>query len=283
MENFTLEQIKEALESSGYIHEQRVADRLAALGLQVEVNWIYTDSDEDKARELDVRAFMFNPASSGGGVAIELLIECKSATSPFILLAHDRFSSDKLRSPAHHAFPKPYYQKHTRRDLRGVQHTVTELRPAYDHFSLYDVDPQTSGPLICTQFCRVARDGKKVAASHSDSYNSLVLPLAKAAGIRKKRWASLRRGEGAGPVVTLVYPIALVGGRVLEARALAEDVLLTDVGFGTLVRKFERYIDGDLFLSFVSSRSLEQFLQEVVFPYADALRERIEASPEAFS
>src|SRR5207249_3222293 len=107
-------QILGALKASGYLFEHEVATILTGLGYHVETSWAFMDADEEKSREIDIRAVknvLHDPAARTQ-VFVELLIECKDTETPFVFLQRDK-NARELESPEalEYALPRRKYEQ----------------------------------------------------------------------------------------------------------------------------------------------------------------------------
>src|SRR5690606_15550170 len=107
-------QILGALEQSGYLFEQQVADRLEELGFHVDTAWAFRDPEQEKSRELDVRAIqrVFHDEHDRHSLFIELLVECKAYESPLVFLQRPKNVREMDQSaPREYLFPKKHFKK----------------------------------------------------------------------------------------------------------------------------------------------------------------------------
>jgi len=77
----TTAEIISAVEDSGYLLEQQVANVFESLGYHVEPNFSFPDPEQELSREIDVRAFRreFYDAQRNEAVWVEFLVECKNS------------------------------------------------------------------------------------------------------------------------------------------------------------------------------------------------------------
>jgi hypothetical protein len=78
-----------ALERTGFLLEQRVAKCLQGYEFHAEIGSAYPDPETGKSREIDVQASRLDDVEHekiAGLVHIDLIIECKNTTAPFVLV-----------------------------------------------------------------------------------------------------------------------------------------------------------------------------------------------------
>ena len=178
----TAAEIISAVEASGYLLEQQVADVFEALGYHVETNYAFPDPHEDVSRELDVRALKreyYNPARHES-VFVEYLVECKNSSQPLVFFTRPKTAIDQNSAPTELVFTVGPKQM----PLPENPKTFVEV-PAFRHLGLVDKHWFWSRPEKSTQFCRIERSGKGWKADHGAVYNGHLVPLAKALTARQ--------------------------------------------------------------------------------------------------
>lgn len=185
-------EIIEALEESGYLFEQDVATLLEDLDFHVETSYAYTDLDQDKSREIDIRAFKetYKDESNKVQIFVELLVECKDFGSPLVFL--ERIKNER---EAEHSTPQEYIfpAKHYRVNLD--KNSYREEHP-FQYFNLKDSHYYYKEKNKATQFSKIYRKNKTWSANHEGIYDTLILPLAKLLEVRKKAAVQLCQGSG---------------------------------------------------------------------------------------
>lgn len=261
------EQIIAALERSGYLFEQEVADKLEQLDFHVETGWAFQDPDQSKSREIDVRAIkrIFNDESKQLGVFIELLIECKASESPFVFLQRSKNEREKKNiSPKEYLFPK-----------KNFRHTIspTSFReiPAFMHFDLHNHHYYYREDLKSTQFSKIVRKGNEWVANHEGIYDSIVQPLAKALEYQRKSLKSTISGTG-WKYIWLVFPIV-----VLRDGLFAVDVSLPNLkpepkGRVSFVRHLQsESVDGFYLIDFIKISHLHQYIEKEIGSFSNEI------------
>lgn len=80
----TVESVRAWLERGGYVLEMQVARLLAGQNLSIEQGYRYTDPVTGKEREGDLTGFMDFDTIDDHWHALDLVIECKSTTAPWV-------------------------------------------------------------------------------------------------------------------------------------------------------------------------------------------------------
>ena len=173
-EHPTKEQIIDAIEASGYLMEQRVGTRLESLGFHVSTNVAFEDPDEGKSRELNIRAIKRVAKNDDKKLAVivELLVECKNSSNPFVFVTRAKNASDAHRSPRHFRFPRRY---ESRKQIGGGKSLYRSPDPFF-HLGFDKVHYEHRLQSKAVQFCRIDRKGKEWTANHGGLYNGGRVP-----------------------------------------------------------------------------------------------------------
>ena len=84
----SIDQIRSAIESSGYLIEQRVEKVFSDQDYYVSKNEIYIDDETNKSREIDLTAFIghrINDKKVDESINFRFLIECENNKQPLVL------------------------------------------------------------------------------------------------------------------------------------------------------------------------------------------------------
>jgi hypothetical protein len=89
----TTSQMKEAIQHSGYLLEQRVEPIIKNSGYYVETNPIFRDPDTDKSREIDISALAGVGVyrKEGSFIFPNLLCECENNFQPIVFFTSEPF------------------------------------------------------------------------------------------------------------------------------------------------------------------------------------------------
>lgn len=273
----TESQILSALEQSGYLFEQQVADRLEALDLHVDTSWAYLDADLEKSRELDARAIkrVFHDEKTKLSVFVELLVECKAFESPMVFLQRAKNKRElEHPNPLEYVFPL----KHYRKNLSGGSYQEV---PPFIHLELRDHHYYYREPMKTTQFSKIVRKGSGWAANHEGIYDSIILPLAKA--LECQRQVAVKRAAGPGwRYVWLLFPIVVLRKSLFAIDASSSKKDLQRKGRISFVRHLESgNVKGFYHTDFVTYEYLDEYVTKELMPFANHLSEVCRATPAA--
>jgi hypothetical protein len=270
----TRDQILIALDKSGFLFEQEVATVLEDEGFHVETSWPYLDLDTKKSRELDLRAvksFLHNEEHKIQ-VFAEILVECKDSSSPFVFLERPKNKREKTTlRPKEYIFPCRFY-----RQSLGAN-SFREV-PAFTHLGLASSHYYFQSPNKATQFSKVVRRGSEWVANHDGIYDSVFLPMVKAADARLKSLGVNNSGEWL--VVWLVFPVVVLRDNLMSLTVSEHDKVLTERGRVTFVRSLDSdTLKGDYLVDFVTFDYLHKYLNDDISKFASAVANLSVASP----
>jgi hypothetical protein len=194
--------LTDAIALSGYPLQGIVAEKLVDK-FNIAEEWGYVDRDSGEHRSLDLYAHRALSVHGQIQPRLVLLLECKRSIHPYVFFKN----VVERQIPT---FPKIMGLKQISRQLfeDGTQRSR-------------DVDPRTllglaelsfvyPGPPHCSAFSVAHLNGKKVALSGSDPFNSLILPLVKATD------HVLSKGH-ASASATILYPTLVMSISVVDA------------------------------------------------------------------
>ena len=260
-------QILSALENSGFLFEQEIATLLEDNGFHVETSWPYLDLDTKKSREIDLRAIKIVLQSEDLKLQIfvELLVECKDSDAPFVFLERQKNKRElQHQSPKEYVFPK----KHYRHDLGAGSYREI---PAFEHLGLGASHYYFKDQKKATQFSKIVRKGSDWVANHEGIYDSLFLPVAKALEARVK---SLPKSGHTGEwrTVWLFFPVIVLRDHLKALSILGNERTLTNKSRVTFVRNMESdVLKGEYLIDFVTSSCMQNYLDDDVGAFADAV------------
>jgi hypothetical protein len=207
------------IEKSGYPLQSVVADRLAKSGFHVTEEWGYSDRESGSTRPLDVLAVSNLRLDQRATVVpgLVLMIECKKSEHPFIFFR-------MVTQPYMFWFPSVFGLPHSGVSLRQRKNSSSdperhEIILASRALGLGEL-PFSDGPDRAASFSQAIPHGKdRVDLSGAEAFNSLVLPLSKAAD---HAWSVY--GHGHVPGYSAVFARAALSVAVLDApMILVED------------------------------------------------------------
>lgn len=268
-------QILEALKGSGYLFEHEVATAISDLGYHVETSWAFMDSEEQKSREIDVRAIreFYRDDAAKTQVFSELLIECKDAASPFVFLQREKNKRELNPDPREYTFPHNTFNV----PVGTNSHTTVA---AFQLLGLSNRHYYYRERLKATQFAKIVRKGGNWQANHDGVYDALILPLAKAVQKSRSTYAAYG-GRDTWATIWLRFPIVVLRDH-LFAYDLSEDVpQLQKSNRVSFLRHIESdALKGHFLTDFVTQAGLKHFINEEIFGFVDGLVELARSNRE---
>ena len=213
----TPEEMSQAIDSSGYLIEARVARVLTESGFFVQQNIFSANpNDATKAIETDVvgRSFEWVNETSGSTASASVLVECKNNNQPFaFFLQNQRLPELNDNWILYGGFPSYSLDPETK--IHIPLHKLLEMQNWHHYCASREV---------ATQFCSFNRNGKKWKAEPNENYSKSFSNLAA---------ASARDWEGAFGLhlqsiqVQLTYPVVVFQGPIYcvfeeQGRAIVE-------------------------------------------------------------
>ena len=271
----TERQIVEALEQSGYLFEQQVADELEALALHVDTSWAFPDPQLDKSRELDIHGIrrVLHDESNRFSVFVEVLVECKSFEAPLVFLQRHKNARELEHAvPREYIFPVRRYRKQT------SPNSYQEV-PPFIHLGLRQHHYYYREPLKATQFSKIVRKGAKWVANHEGIYDSLVLPLAKALEFRWKDVDSIAH-RADWRYVWLFFPIVVLREALLAMDLTATTRKAMPCRRVSFVRHLESgNVKGFYLIDFIGFAHLREYVTNEVQPFVDHITQLYSTNP----
>lgn len=268
-----------SVHSSGYPLQMRVAGQLSE-SFTVTEEWGFADKDTREHRALDVfaiRGFTDEPAPRIGPILI-LLIECKRSKHPYIFFqsAIDRIAPRFPRVAGLIADKIDLHERGTNRFRTGHASYALQL----------DALPFVNGSVVhCSALSKAIPKGDKVELSGSEPYNSLILPLTKAADHATTLYAHKRDRNQIFPA--LVLSICVLDAPMVLFKAPDESAEPVLTPWLRVVRQ-EPTGERELreayrwsAIDVVHSAYFETFVDEHVMPFAVEFASRIRHFGEA--
>lgn len=272
------DEIMAAIEASGYLMEQEVATQLERRGFHVRTNVAFEDLDEGKSREIDVTAVrrVAHNEDAKLSAIVELLLECKNSSNPFVFIARPKNEGDRRWRPEEFVFP---YQYKMKKDLGDGRGTYREF-PPFNHLGFDKVFEAHVHPWKTVQFCRIDRSGKGWHANHGGLYDAIFYPMAKALNARRKGVPKSTRPED-WRYIWLFFPLVVTSGDLFLIDSSAEAPRPEAVDHVSFQRELRAgKLSGSFMVTFVRQQALESFLASVVDPLADLSLDLIERRPD---
>jgi len=229
----TSEEIIAALERTGFLLEQRAAEKLKGAGFDHILNSAFPDPDTGKSREIDVLGSIdFHAENESAFFSVHgfVLVECKNYSSPIILVGK---SGNRSRGPVDHfsisfdplAMGFPGIFEHSVKYKLLLPYTSP--------------DPQW-GKFIGSQMVRMDRKSGAWVADNSSVYDGILYPLVKA---RQHELENPRRFKAGRyweyPMVMYYFPVLLTSGSVYTVAVDGDsDPRVSKAKWAQLVRTF---------------------------------------------
>lgn len=205
-------QMRDTIQQSGYLLEQRIEPIIAESGYYVETNAVYQDPDTNKSREIDIRAL--------AGIRIHrkeesfifpmLLCECENNSQPVVFFTKESLVSftycEDLRVSG---IPAKFWDKDGYISLAGF--TGMEK---FHHYCKGEV---------ATQYCtfQLKKDRLSWIALHNDEQHDTLNSLIKAVDYEVaehfKGWALPEEGEEEWVNIQVYYPLLILQGDLYSA------------------------------------------------------------------
>jgi len=219
----TTSQMKEAIQHSGYLLEQRVEPIIRESGYYVETNPIFRDPDTGKSREIDIRAL------AGVGVYREegsyifptLLCECENNLQPIVFFTSEPFLSftfcEDLRVSG---IPVKFWNGNQKSFDSLADFTRMEK---FHHYSKGEV---------ATQYCtfQLKKDKSSWLAFHSeeqhDTFNSLIKAVDCEVDSHFEDWGLPDQIEEENINIEIYYPLLILQGALYSAHLENDRLIL---------------------------------------------------------
>ena len=264
----TTEEIKKAIEQSGYLLEQRVCPIIERYGFRTTPNEQYQDQDTGKSREIDVHAVNLNSlyrSEFTDTFETILLIECKNNSTPVVFFTQENPIPESVFGyTVLNGYPDGIYEK----DPEGV----TSIED-YFHFEKFHHNYKVKW--IARQFCQLkpkvigkGSPKQKIEweVSHEGLYESTE-SLTKATDYYS---SELRSGlvleEDTKDFIHLgmIYPILLFAGQIFECRIIGKKYGLFERKHLTFYKTIQsKTLEGTYHIDVIQENYLSKFLSIV--------------------
>ncbi len=264
----TIEEIKKALERSGYLLEQRICPIIEKFGFLTTPNEQYQDQDSGKSREIDVYALKVNSLYRNefkDMVEISLMIECKNNSTPVVFLTQKTSISISLFGyVVLNGYPDGIYDKASKK--------VVSVE---DYFRFKKFLHHYKEKWIARQFCqlkpKIINKGspkQKIEweVSHEGLYESIE-SLTKATDYySSKRKKSIVLKEDTKDLINLgiIYSILLFAGQIFECRIIGKNYRLFPRKHLTFHKTIQsKTVEGTYHIDVIQEDYLSKFLNIV--------------------
>ncbi|KNZ68291.1 hypothetical protein Tfer_3158 [Thermincola ferriacetica] len=244
------EKIKEAIEKSGYLVEQKVINEFEKAGFFAGANYAFEDQDEHRSREVDFIATKYTDFTFGKtGFYFFAYGEVKKKSDPLVFFE---------RQPQGQEFLEYHIP------ITATQMFFTNIDVGLDIQKLLnfkEIHHQIQHGLISTQFCVV--DQAKRKAEHKNLYESLFVPLLKCVDSEihdiGKNWVfdPMRPSYFLG----IFLPLLVISGPLLSYNVHNDE--LTEKDYIIYRRHYSSgTVTRTLLIDIVSMKYLEQYLSD---------------------
>jgi hypothetical protein len=205
----TVEDMRCAIENSGYLLEGRIARVMTEHGFLVQPNGFYTIPGSEKAVEVDAegRASEWVNEANRDTVTALLLVECKNNSQPFAFFTHEQQSpvinAERIRYGGYPSFSTDQETK-----VQVPLHELLEMKDWHHYARSLEV---------ATQFCSFSRanEKKEWKAEPMEHYAKSFSSLATVAASTQGEIFDLRASN---IQVQLSYPIVVYQGPLYQVR-----------------------------------------------------------------
>lgn len=254
-------QMRKALEKSGYLFEQKIAGLMQKQDFLVDSSWAFKDTEQEKSREIDVRAIRQVRRDEPNKIQIfcEFLMECKNSDSPLVFLQAKKNGREiKNPRPREYVFPISKYQKPISENSYTEVDAFTRLGLGPSHY-YYSTD------LKATQFAKIIRKGSDWHANHDGIYDSFILPQVKALEQRRNEVAKSYT-QGQWTSIWLFFNVIVLRDHLFVLDVNEPDALPVSTGRVSFVRHVKTAdLDEHYLIDFVTEKYLIDYLKEVAF------------------
>lgn len=208
---------------------------------------------------------------------IELIVECKNSSNPFVFITRAKNASDAHARPEHFRYPLTY------RMTKSLDRSRVIIRETDGFFHLGFNKTHYSHRLSAkaVQFCRIDRKGNSWHANHGGLYDAIFYPMAKAVNARV---AEIPKGSRPNEwkYIWLLFPIIVTSGDLLVVDSAKSNSFPEPeewVGFSRELKSGK--LNGTYTIDFVRQAQLEKFIYECIDPLAELARELVESKSDS--
>lgn len=257
------QQIREAIDKSGYLFESQIGYLLREKDYLVTPNYNFEDAETGDSREIDLHAIL-GYFEKDLEICLEqlLLIECKKTSNPLVFFSKPKYKELKgfdeyfeiIGAPESFDVPR----------IKGV--TSLEKYLKLSEFSHRYKLANTS-----SQFCMICRKGKEWEAQHGPVYNGMIVPLIKCLSSEKKRY---RKSIPKNYIhLEIIYPIVVVDSALYLMNSETNEMKRKK--WILFYRQYEsKKVKLSAMIDFVQCKHINTYLKEINTSFA-AIRERV--------
>jgi hypothetical protein len=267
-----------ALSRTGFILEYRAAQKLRTVGFNTSMNHAYPDPESGKSREMDVFAEttrIVKQLPLSVGIEMELIIECKNTTNPFVLIGESGQDGNYPYDETLLSFDPLTLE------FPGKPHESVSYMLKLNRLS----GSRKPKGFVGHQLVRMNRHSGSWKADNGSIYDSIIYPLAKAREhyIKDTRKANNDGPQWAWPYLTYILPIIVTAGPVITVDASDDEPTVSEVGWACLKREFSSEdLSGDLYADVVGFDQFEDYLNSRPLSILNAAEEILQRNIHLF-
>ncbi|MFJ6388940.1 hypothetical protein ACIQJT_15170 [Streptomyces sp. NPDC091972] len=268
-----------ALERTGYLLEQRVASQVRSLGFSVTTGRAFEDPDEGKSREVDVYAIKraWGDPSKDIQVLIQLVIECKRSTGPYVVLGRKPNGRDRSHQPHSHTMPISSVTWH---DTQADHPRTIRVIPTWNWLGLHTLP---SSPNLDSrkgvQLVRLNLQQNKWQTDNSSIFESTTVPLMKA--VESFRPPRDTAEPPSYAVLNLCFPVLVTSGELFYVDGEEVAPIAEQVEWVSLERDIKmRSMTGLFNMDVVTYAALDLYLTNRVLAFSEAVAEEVARDPD---
>lgn len=266
----TADDIKDALNRTGFLLEYRVAQSLRQRKFSVSISQAYPDPETGKSREIDVFADIGRDARRQPvdiSITAELIIECKNSSGPFVLIGDHGEDYVGIDDAVVLSFDP------LRLDFPKALHKAVEYELKLDHLPGAPVKDDFTG----YQLLRVNRQNNTWKADNNAVYDSILYPLAKALfhrlDVQNEDDEDLE-DEWKYPFLTYLFPIIVTSGQVFTVDVTSGEPEVSEAKWARVKRSFHSHErNADLRADLVSFKYWEEYIDSRVIKIVDSAQD----------
>jgi hypothetical protein len=273
------DEVINALERTGYLLEQRVASQVRSLGFSVTTGRAFQDPDEGKSREVDVFAIKraWGDPSKDIQVVVQLVIECKRSTGPYVVLGKKPTDWDRRHQPHSHTMP---IRTVTWRDPQTDHPRTVQGMPTWNWLGLHALPSSPNRDnRKGVQLVRMNLQNKKWQADNSSIFESITVPLMKAVESFRPPLDTAEPPSYA--ILNLCFPVVVTSGELYYVDGEEVDPIAEQVEWVSLERDIKMKSMTGLFnMDVVTYDALDLYIADRVIAFSEEVAEEVARDPD---
>ncbi|SRR5579871_3892001 len=265
----TPEEIKKALEKSGYLFEQKAASAIEEMGFTATTKRVFNDISENKPKEIDVFAqkLVYKMEDPALKIICFLNCACKNTTNPLVFIMRKKGILDSLYKPDGIFLAQPMY----------VQNLTINI-DAFDYMNLSQIHFATKQDKKAVQICKIIGNNKKLEVQHDGFLKDLLLPLI----ISKDAWVKeSQNSAGTGKNCRLFFNLVIVNSDIYTIDSEKNDALPETVKFVPFISDISsKEIKGKFLVTFIKFDYLKEFIENEIMRFAQEVYTHYSNNPK---